>query len=181
MRTLRPRPQDPVAPAGERDQEGAPAVFAGGVDVQRPAAVGDEGCLKLFGAGVVERFEVAQEAPGEFADLAGGEPDAVLLEQGRTDLVALAVMNEAKQANLDQDVVADDAVRGDEASKQPRPFCNQLAGRPATTRDTRVHGLTDLEWAVFDGHARAAERLLHAHGAAAERAWSGRFIRRNEE
>jgi len=59
----------------------------------------------------MQGFQVEDKAPAEFAALAAGEMDSVLLFQSGPDLLALAMAPETFDANLDQDVVADGAFR----------------------------------------------------------------------
>ena len=103
LRTHAHRVEHPAVPAGQAQERAAPALVAGGIDVQG-VAVG-HGRAQGGGALPVQGLQGRQEAITECGDGTGGEDEA-LTRQGGADLLALEMLVIAGQPDPHDQVVA---------------------------------------------------------------------------
>ena len=112
-----PGAQNPTAPAGERYQQCAAAVFAqcafnsctSSVDVQRPASIGGQRGTQGRGRIPMKGFQVHDKTLAEFTNFATGKMDSVFLFQRTADFLPLSMADKTFDANIDHDVIADGA------------------------------------------------------------------------
>lgn len=147
-----PCAQHPATPAGEDDEERAATVLAGGIDVKRPPTVPIEGGAQLTRAGLVKRREVCKKPATEKADLACRKHDAVLAERG-ADLLALAMRDEAGEADEDEEVVTDGALGWQPLGKGAAPAYHERPVVPSTAGRADMHGLPGDEASVLQSDA----------------------------
>ena len=171
-----PCAQRPAAPARVGDQEGAPPILTGGIDVQRPATVFLKRGAQVRGPRMMKRFQVHQEAPAQLADLPRREHDVVLLLERSEDLIALTVVDEAFETDEGHDVVAGGASGQEKLCDGSLPLDEGTAVRTSEARlhtagGTHMHGLAHTKSAVHHRHPTMFERLAHAHGSPAT--WAG--------
>ena len=118
------RVQHPVAPAVQAQKQRAPALVAGGVDVQRIAL--RHGGAQGGDPGPVQGFEQAQEAIAQRGHGTVGQADPLPGQIG-TDFAALAVAVIARQAHPGDQVIAVPLPRRHQRG-QLRGHCDRRAG-----------------------------------------------------
>jgi len=149
------------------------------VDVERPSAVGCHRRTQRGRRCLVKRFEVDEKARAEFANLSGGEADAVFLFQSGADFLALAVVNKAFDADMDHDVVTDFAPGRNQFGKG----CSTLSHKRAiffASGGTHMHNLPHPKGAMGQSNRLALQGLLYIHGTLAERTSFSGFIGRDQ-
>ena len=171
-----PCPQRPAAPARVADQEGAPPILTGGIDVHRPATVFLKRPAQLRGPRMMKRLEVHQEAPAQLADLPRGEHDVVVPLERAEDLIALTVVEEAFETDEGHHVVADGAAGQEKLRDGSLPLEEGTLVRTSELRlgtagGAHMHSFAHMESAVHHRQPTMFEGLAHAHGSPAP--WAG--------
>ena len=105
-----PRAEHPTPPTGKGGDHRATAIFTGGVDVKRPAAVGFESLAQGRGRFPVQRLQINEKALAQAADFARREGDPMLRFQIHPDLFALTAANKARQPDVHHDVITHPAL-----------------------------------------------------------------------
>jgi len=162
-----PGAEHPVAPSGVGNEEGAAAVFSGGSHVQGIPPILGQGGVDALGLGLVQRLQVRREPDGEGADLAAGDLDAVLAPQLCTDLLALPVVDEARQPDGDLDVIAEEAPRWHQAAQLVGAPGQAGARGPGAAGGTHPHRLAGPDATVGQGDHAVVQGLLDQHPATA--------------
>ena len=156
-----PRPSSPVA---SRCSGQPPSCSRAGAQLRR---------VRL-----VECLQIGEEAAAKDTDLTGRQVDAALRERG-ADLLALPVLDEAREPDEDDHVVADGAL-GRQAGGQGLGALGDERPVLAAAGRAHVRRLAGHERSVFESDAVAPERLLHVHEPAAHRAGPRRGLDRHQ-
>jgi hypothetical protein len=175
-----PRAQAPAPPASEGHEQRASAVFAGRVEMQRPAAIGLERRAERRGGRVMERLEIGEEPAGQGADFSRREHDAVVPGQRRANLLALMVVHESLEADRHHHVIADHAARRQDRGERRGAAPDGCVGLSAAGR-AGVDGLLQMKRPVRQRHAVTASGFLHVHAAPTRRAPRRWVVERDEE